>query len=99
MDWQLLRRCAVPVLLVARKKWHRTKPILVALDLGTKVRSKQALNEKILDVSRRLAAALGVELKIVSVIEIPTLLSDLDLIDPVAYVNDARAGIQPVSAL
>jgi universal stress protein E len=94
-DWQLLRKCAAPVLLVARKKWHRTKPILVALDLSSTVRSKQALNEKILNLAKGLADTLGVELKIICAIEIPTLLSDLDLIDPLAYVRDAKAEIQP----
>ena len=94
-DWQLLRKCNLPVLLVAKKRWHRTKPVLVTLDLGTRVRSKRALNEKVLGMARQLADALEVELKIVTVIEIPTLLSDLDLIDPLAYVRDARAEMAP----
>jgi universal stress protein E len=94
-DWRLLGKCTIPVLLVAKKKWHRTKPILVALDLSTTVRSKMALNEKILSIAKQLAEILDVELKIISVIEIPTLLSDLDLIDPLAYVSDAKAEIQP----
>jgi universal stress protein E len=98
VDWQLLRKCAAPVLLVAKKKWHRTKPLLVALDLSTSARSNQALNKKILAIAKGLAAAMEVELKIISVIEIPTLLSDLDLIDPAAYVRDAKAEMQPAIA-
>ena len=94
-DWQLLRKCKLPVLLVAKKRWHRTKPVLVTLDLGTSVRSKRALNEKVLGMAKQLADALAVELKIVTVIEIPTLLSDLDLIDPLAYVRDAKAEMAP----
>jgi universal stress protein E len=35
-DWHLLRECPAPVLLAAEDKWHRTKPVLAALDLGTK---------------------------------------------------------------
>lgn len=94
-DWQLLRQCPAPVLLVARDKWHRTKPVLVALDLGSSVRSKRALNDKILGAAKALAAALEVELKIVTVIEIPTLLADLDLVDPIAYVRDVKKEMQP----
>ncbi len=47
-DWHLLRECPAPVLLVAENKWHRTKPVMAALDLGSKKKSKRALNEKIL---------------------------------------------------
>ncbi|GAB5450118.1 MAG: universal stress protein UspE [Halioglobus sp.] len=95
IDWLLLRKCPIPVLLVAKKRWHRTKPVLVALDLGTTVKSKQTLNSKILGVSRTLSEALGVELKIISAIEIPTLLADLDLVDPIAYVKEEKAKMQP----
>ncbi|MCB1843821.1 MAG: universal stress protein [Halioglobus sp.] len=94
-DWQLLRECPVPVLLVARKRWHRTKPVLAALDLSTTLRSKQALNGKVLRAARDLAHGLGVELKIITAIEIPTLLADLDLVDPLAYTRDARRDMQP----
>ena len=94
-DWQLLRECPKPVLLVADKKWHRTKPVLVTLDLSTKVASKRTLNSKLLGVARDLAKALEVELEIITAIEIPTLLSDLDLVDPIAFVKDATAAMQP----
>lgn len=94
-DWQLLRECPKPVLLVAEKKWHRTRPVLVTLDLSTKVASKRALNRKLLGVARDLARALDVEMEIITAIEIPTLLSDLDLVDPIAFVNDATAAMQP----
>lgn len=94
-DWMLLRKCPAPVLLVARDKWHRTRPVLVALDLGSSVRAKQALNSKILGTAKALAGALDVDLKIIAAIEIPTLLADLDLVDPLAYVREAKADMQP----
>jgi universal stress protein E len=94
-DWQLLRECPTPVLLVAEKKWHRTKPVLVTLDLSTKVAAKRALNRKLLGVARDLAQTLEVNLEIITAIEIPTLLSDLDLVDPIAFVKDATADMQP----
>jgi universal stress protein E len=94
-DWQLLRECPSPVLLVAEKKWHRAKPVLVTLDLSSEVATKRKLNDKVLGVAKDLAGALGVELEIISAIEIPTLLSDLDLVDPVAYVKQAKEAMTP----
>jgi universal stress protein E len=94
-DWQLLRECPAPVLLVAKKKWHRAKPVLVTLDLASKAARKRTLNAKILGAAQALAEALGVELAIITAIEIPTLLSDLDLVDPLAYEREAREAIAP----
>ncbi|RLA48635.1 MAG: universal stress protein [Gammaproteobacteria bacterium] len=89
-DWQLLRECPAPVLLVAEKKWHRARPVLVTLDLSSSMVSKRALNDKVLGIAKGLAGALDVELEIITAIEIPTLLSDLDLVDPIAFVKEAK---------
>jgi len=94
-DWQLLRECPAPLLLVAEKKWHRAKPVLVTLDLSSEIATKRKLNDKVLGTAKGLAAALGVELEIITAIEIPTLLSDLDLVDPHAYVREAKETMKP----
>ena len=94
-DWELLRKCPVPVLLVSKKKWHRTRPVMVTLDLSTDVLTKQALNGKVLGTAQTLAQALGVELEIIAAIEIPTLLADLDLVDPLDYARQAREAMKP----
>ncbi len=94
-DWQLLRECPAPVMIVSDKKWHRTQPVLAALDLSTKLRAKKHLNHEILGHAKHLAEALGVDLHIISAIEIPTLLADLDLVDPSAYVREARESMAP----
>lgn len=94
-DWHLLRDCTAPVLLVAQKKWQRTKPVLAALDLGTRSRSKQKLNDEILRQAKKIAEALKVELRIIAAIEVPTLLADLDLVDPVAYAKEHREAMLP----
>ena len=94
-DWQMLRECPAPVLLVAEKKWHRAKPVLVTLDLSSNVATKKALNNKVLTIAKALAEALQVELEIITAIEIPTLLSDLDLVDPIAFVKDAKEDMKP----
>ncbi|WOJ96067.1 universal stress protein [Congregibacter brevis] len=94
-DWHVLRECPVPVLMVAEKKWSRTRPVMAALDLGTRKKSKQRLNSKVLGAAKALAEALGVELKIMSAIEIPSVLADLDLVDPISYSNKHREEMLP----
>ena len=95
LDWQLLRECPVPVLIVAAKKWHRARPVLATLDLASKSTAKRALNKRVLEGAIQLSSALGVELEIITAIEIPVLLADMDLVDPVAYADDAKAAMQP----
>jgi universal stress protein E len=94
-DWHLLRECPAPVLIVADNKWHRTKPVLAALDLGTKSRSKQKLNHQVLGQAKNLAEGLGVELKIISATAVPTLLSDLDIVDPDSYARSQEEASRP----
>jgi universal stress protein E len=94
-DWELLRECPAPVLLVAEKKWHRTKPVLVALDLSSQIATKCKLNDKVLGLAKGLADTLDVELEIIAAIEISRLLSDLDLVDPIAYVKEAKEAMKP----
>lgn len=94
-DWELLRKCQIPVLLVCEKRWHRTRPVMVALDLSSDVASKQALNEKLLGTAQLMAQVLEVELQIITAIEIPVLLADLDLVDPLSYARDVQASMQP----
>lgn len=94
-DWQLLRECRAPVLLVAEKKWHHTKPVLATLDLASNSSRKRALNLKVLTAARDLAQALEVPLEVITAIEVPVLLTDLDLVDPSTYVAEAKAAMQP----
>ena len=94
-DWHLLRECPTPVMLVAEKKWHRTRSILAAVDLGTRNKQKQALNDKIITYASGLARAFDAPLKIVCAIEIPTLLADMDLVDPGAYVKQQKEAMAP----
>ncbi|MFT4826597.1 MAG: universal stress protein E [Cryomorphaceae bacterium] len=94
-DWQLLRECPAPVLIVAEKKWHRTKPVLAAVDLGSSDADIKQLNHQIITTAKILAEALDTQLSLICAIEIPTLLADMDLIDPTAYVREAREKMKP----
>ncbi|MBN7798106.1 universal stress protein [Parahaliea mediterranea] len=93
-DWQLLRECPVPVLIVARDKWVRTKPVLAALDLGTTNRDKRKLNHQVVAEAKRIAEVLGAELKLLSAVEVPTLLDELDMVDPISYVKKQKQAMQ-----
>ena len=95
-DWQLLRECPTPVVIVAEKKWSRTQPVMASLDLGTSLAVKKKLNEAILERSITLAEVLGVGLEIICAIEVPTLLADLDLVDPRVYIADAKKDMAPL---
>lgn len=97
-DWQLLRECRAPVLIVAAKKWHKTKPVLAAIDLGSSSSEKKQLNHQIISKAKILAEVLGTELELICAIEIPTLLADMDLIDPISYVREAREEMKPAIA-
>ncbi|MFK8048983.1 MAG: universal stress protein [Halioglobus sp.] len=97
-DWQLLRECRTPVLIVAEKKWHKTRPVLAAIDLGATSAQKKQLNHLIISRAKVLAEALDAELHLICAIEIPTLLADMDLIDPSGYVREAREKMAPAIA-
>lgn len=94
-DWQLLRECPAPVLIISDRKWHRTRPVLAALDLGTRVKAKKRLNHEVLGSAQHLARALQTELKIITALEVPTLLRDLDLVDPLAYTREMKEAMRP----
>ena len=94
-DWRLLRDCPAPVLLVSDHKWHKTKPVLAAVDLSSRSAVKVGLNNKVIAVAKELAAALEADLKIICAIEIPTLLADMDLVDPRQYVREAKEAMAP----
>jgi universal stress protein E len=95
-DWQLLRECPKPVLIVANKKWQRTKPILASVDLASKVPEKIALNNLVISVAKTYANALDAPLVIITAIELPAVLTELGVIDPVPYVKQIKAELKSV---
>ena len=90
-DWQLIRECPAPVVIVAEKKWRKTQTVMAALDLGSRLPAKKKLNAEILRHATELSEAMNAGLEIISAIEVPTLLDDLDLIDTRNYVSEAKA--------
>jgi len=97
-DWHLLRECPAPVLLVAEKKWRKTRPILAALDLSSRKKSKQKLNQLVLQTAAHYANQFNRELHVIHVLHISTVLQDLDLIDRKALVAERKADLSPAIA-
>lgn len=93
-DWTLLRECPAAVLIVADTKWRNTAPVLAALDLATGSAAKKRLNDAILNRAVSLASAMGESLHVICAVEVPTLLRDLDLVEPASYVAEARTAMQ-----
>jgi universal stress protein E len=94
-DWQLLREDETPTLLVTAPRWRARQPVLVALDLATRSRVKQALNRAALAQAGELARGLGVRVHCVTALEVPPLLGDLELLDVGAFARQARADMRP----
>lgn len=94
-DWLLLRDCPAPVMIVADRAWKKRSGVLAAIDLGTRRKSKQQLNRKVLHSASQLAGALDIRLHAVYVIELPAALVDLDLIDSRKYIADVRRKVAP----
>lgn len=94
-DWHLLRECPAPVLLVAEKKWRKTRPILASLDLSSRKKSKQKLNQQILQTAALYASKFNRELHITHALHISRVLQDLDLIDSKALASERKTEIEP----
>lgn len=95
-DWQLLRNCPAPVLLVNKKKWKKGSTILATVDLDATSRAKQQLNLDVILEARHYAEVLNMDLKVLCVLDVPTLLSDLDLIDPKTWAKERKKELLPV---
>ncbi len=95
-DWQLMRNCPDPVLIVGDNPWREGGVILAALDLASNDEHSLRLNEDILKQSIQLAKATNSEVHGCYSMSIPRALADLDVIDPVAYKAKIKDKLDPV---
>lgn len=93
-DWMLFRDAPIPVYVAEARDHKCDKVVLVALDALAKSTEKQALNSKLLESAFRLAVQTDAKLHCAYVIKIPTLLKDLDLVDPATYANKIKLRAQ-----
>lgn len=98
-DWQLLRRCPVPVLIAGpRPRSRRNRCILAAIDAGSTDPVQTALNRKVLAAAADLGALLGARVHAAHVVAVSTVARDLDLVDLDALERRARAKLGPMLA-
>ncbi|MFA5938204.1 MAG: universal stress protein [Sinimarinibacterium sp.] len=90
-DWQLIRDCPVPVLIVPERPWRKRGSVLAAVDLGTRLASKRALNLKVVRSAREFADRLGSPLHLAYAVPFSQALRDLGAVEPRTLVAAARA--------
>lgn len=95
-DWHLLRNGVTPVMLVAEKKWRKKQCIMVSLDMASKMKTKQALNQKLIDAGKMLATANEMPLHLCFGLAISPVLKDLGIIDKKKTVKQAKAKYMPL---
>ncbi len=84
-DWHLIRQCPKPLLLACQRNFPARARILAALDLGHTNVEKERLNHRVLEAAKAFAQLHGSELHCCFVIEQPTILKALDIIEPSVY--------------
>ena len=81
LDWELLRKCSVPLLLVSSTQQSRAGPVLATLDLRHNDEAHQNLNREVLSAAIAYAELNNTEVRCISVVEISKVLRDMDLVD------------------
>jgi len=84
-DWNLVRFCPCPILLVSGTLDVHGKPILATLDLETQDEPHQALNEVVLERSRALSNLIGGDIHLVNAYNMVTVAGDNASLDPLKY--------------
>ena len=88
LDWQLLRTCPAPVLLCTSTPWRRKPRVLAALDLRVEDRAHASLNHKVLEAGRSFAEMHDGELHCVYALDVPEVLSALNIPDPRTFQQE-----------
>ena len=91
LDWQLLRLCPAPVLLCTSTPWRRKPRILAAMDLRVLDRPHEILNRKVLDAARDFVDLHDGELHCVYAVDVPNVLSELNIPDPRGFQQEGVA--------
>ncbi len=89
LDWELIRSCPQPLLLVGgwkgkrrKRKTKAEKDVIATIDLRSEDSKHRKLNFQVLDAASRFAKIRGGRLHCVAVVEYSEVLSDLEMIDP-----------------
>jgi universal stress protein E len=98
LDWELIRSCPRPLLMVGgfkgkrrKKKARAESDVIATIDLRSEDRKHRILNLRVLDAAARFAELRGGRLHCVAVVEYSEVLSDLEVIDPRKIRKEAVA--------
>lgn len=97
-DWQLMRHCPDPVMIVGEKPWSDGGIVLAALDLSSDKEVALKLNEEILRYSFILAKATNSEVHACYSIALPSALIGFDFFDSGEYEKKMKESIDPIIA-
>lgn len=89
-DWQLLRDCSAPLMIVAEEKWRKKANVLAAVDLQTQSSEKLALNEQVLTQATHLAKHIGGQVYVSYTVPLSPVLKDLGLQFSDEAINEAN---------
>lgn len=84
-DWNLIRFCPCPLLLLSKKEQVRGKPVLATLDLETRDEPHKQLNEIVLNRAKALAGLLGGEVHLVNAYNMVTVAGGDASLDTLKY--------------
>lgn len=93
-DWQLLKSCPEPVMLVGENPWKQGGIALAALDLGSTGQKTLELNEDILRQADKFCKAANAELHVCYSMAIPKVLAEI--IDVSTYEKNMQENLDPV---
>ena len=95
-DWQLMRHCPEPVMIVGESPWKEGGVVLAALDLGSDSQKTLQLNEDIIRQAVKLGRETRSEVHACHSMPIPKALSDLGVVDRGEYEKRLRSRLDPV---
>ena len=93
-DWQLFRQLNMPMYSVAQMETVDKPVVLVALDLLTHKKEKQALNIRLMKEALRLSLLMNAEIHCCTAVNISTILTDLDIVDSHEHFLKAKQQIK-----
>lgn len=89
-DWNLIRHCPYPLLLVSELKSVRGKPVLAAIDVCSGEENHEALNEVVMNQTIRLAEIQGAEPQVVNACRTPTAMMAVGSVDSTPFPTPAN---------
>ncbi|MGI9328812.1 MAG: universal stress protein [Pseudomonadales bacterium] len=81
LDWALLERSPVPLLLATNKSQNPSGRVIATIDLQNQDATHMRLNRKVLDAAAHFAKLYNGQLHCICVIEFSEILRDLDIVD------------------